>query len=171
MKRSLVEHCHSMLEKHKMEETAQLTAGGCRETEEVDRSSDLPLSPPFSSAPSLSLSPLSPTLRSHSVNNPLPMRPIFSAFRRSAASSWTQAPLTQTPRLTPRLDSLCTRCRRQQIRLQSSRQMADDPRWLSVVDAPAQVVRTGGKHGPGLIILGIPQVSCTKDRANNCSQL
>ncbi|RMJ22760.1 COX1 assembly protein [Aspergillus sp. HF37] len=88
------------------------------------------------------------------------MRPILSAVRRSAASSWAQARLTQTPRFTPRLDPLCTRCRRQQTRFQSSRQMADDPRWISVVDAPAQVVRTGGNHGPGLIILAlIPIIS------------
>ena len=37
-------------------------------------------------------------------------------------------------------------------------QMGDDPRWLSVVDHPAQIVRTGRKHGPGLIILGMPFV-------------
>jgi surfeit locus 1 family protein len=52
------------------------------------------------------------------------------------------------------LDSICARCRRQQIRFSSNRQLADDPRWLSVVDHPAQIVRTGRKHGPGLIILG-----------------
>jgi surfeit locus 1 family protein len=55
-----------------------------------------------------------------------------------------------------KLDSICARCRTQQIRFQSQfNQMADDPRWLSVVDHPAQIVRTGRKHGPGLIILGM----------------
>lgn len=33
--------------------------------------------------------------------------------------------------------------------------MGDDQRWLSVVDHPAQIVRAGRKHGPGLIILGM----------------
>ncbi|KAL1998606.1 hypothetical protein VTN02DRAFT_5910 [Thermoascus thermophilus] len=33
--------------------------------------------------------------------------------------------------------------------------MADDPRWISVVDHPSQIVRTGQKHGPGLIILAL----------------
>ena len=33
--------------------------------------------------------------------------------------------------------------------------MADDPNWVSVVDQPARIVRTGRKHGPGLIILGM----------------
>lgn len=80
------------------------------------------------------------------------MRPILTAFQRSAASSWRGI---RTPRLASKLDPLCIRCRRQQTRFQSSRQLADDPRWISVVDNPAQIVRTGGKHGPGLIILGI----------------
>lgn len=33
--------------------------------------------------------------------------------------------------------------------------MADDPRWVSMVDQPPQIVRVGQKHGPGLIILGM----------------
>ncbi|OJJ84202.1 cytochrome oxidase assembly protein SHY1 [Aspergillus glaucus CBS 516.65] len=38
--------------------------------------------------------------------------------------------------------------------------MGDEQRWLSVVDHPAQVVRVGRKHGPGLIILAlIPIIS------------
>jgi surfeit locus 1 family protein len=53
-----------------------------------------------------------------------------------------------------KLDSICARCRRQQIRFYNNNQVGDDARWLSVVDHPAQIVRTGRKHGPGLIILG-----------------
>jgi hypothetical protein len=41
-----------------------------------------------------------------------------------------------------------------QVRFFNGQQMGDDQRWLSVVDHPAQIVRTGRKHGPGLIILG-----------------
>lgn len=38
--------------------------------------------------------------------------------------------------------------------------MADDPRWVSMVDQPPQIVRVGQKHGPGLIILAlIPIIS------------
>ncbi|KAL1995494.1 hypothetical protein VTN49DRAFT_1681 [Thermomyces lanuginosus] len=60
-------------------------------------------------------------------------------------------------------NSICARCRRQQLlqtqfqqlRFNSNRQLADDPRWISVVDHPAKIVRTGRKHGPGLIILAL----------------
>ncbi|KAB8207405.1 cytochrome oxidase [Aspergillus parasiticus] len=89
------------------------------------------------------------------------MRSIFSVLQRTAATSW-QPPIAASirgPRMAFKLDSICARCRRQQIRLYS-KQLADDPRWLSVVDHPAQIVRTGRKHGPGLIILAlIPIIS------------
>ncbi|EEH23544.2 hypothetical protein PABG_05755 [Paracoccidioides brasiliensis Pb03] len=50
--------------------------------------------------------------------------------------------------------SICSRCwRKQQVRF--AHQPADDPNWMSVVDNPAKLVRTGGRHGPGLIILAI----------------
>jgi hypothetical protein len=48
-------------------------------------------------------------------------------------------------------------------------QMGDDPRWLSVVDHPAQIVRTGRKHGPGLIILGMLFVVAFARRLNKMS--
>jgi len=67
---------------------------------------------------------------------------------------------------------LCLRCRRQQLRLSSNRQLADDARWVSVVDNPPQIVRTGKKHGPGLIILGIGlTVPAPTPRKWNCHLL
>lgn len=84
------------------------------------------------------------------------MRSVLSALNRTAATAWAQPPTTAAmrgPRAAFKFDSICARCRRQQVR--SYQNMADDPRWLSVVDNPARIVRTGRKHGPGLIILGM----------------
>jgi len=38
------------------------------------------------------------------------------------------------------------------------RQLADDPSFRSILDNPPELVRTGQRHGPGLIILGTAQV-------------
>lgn len=103
------------------------------------------------------------------------MRPIFSVLQRTAPRAW-QHPISssaRSPRSTWKLDSICARCRRQQmqVRFFNGQQMGDDPRWISVVDQPAQIVRTGRKHGPGLIILGILNLTlqndCLRDRITN----
>lgn len=82
------------------------------------------------------------------------MRSLFSVLQRTA-TAWQppSASALRGPRAAFKLDSICARCRRQQVRFNSS-QPGDDARWLSVVDNPSQIVRTGNKHGPGLIILG-----------------
>ncbi|CEL07788.1 Putative Mitochondrial protein Surfeit 1/SURF1/SHY1 [Aspergillus calidoustus] len=92
------------------------------------------------------------------------MRPIFSVLQRAAAPRAWQHTISsaRSPRTAFKLDSICTRCRRQQmqVRFFNGQQVGDDQRWLSVVDHPAQIVRTGRKHGPGLIILAlIPIIS------------
>ncbi|RAH75524.1 cytochrome oxidase assembly protein SHY1 [Aspergillus aculeatinus CBS 121060] len=109
------------------------------------------------------------------------MRSLISALYRNAASlrpasrtatttastsSSSSSSLRRTPRTNaiffqPKpLNSICTRCRIQQQTRSYSNQLADDPAWLSVVDNPAKIVRTGNKHGPGLIILAlIPIIS------------
>ncbi|OJJ43423.1 hypothetical protein ASPZODRAFT_74468 [Penicilliopsis zonata CBS 506.65] len=90
------------------------------------------------------------------------MRPILSLFRHTATKASWQLPARNIRNNESSLnfDSICARCRRQQTRFYSYKQPADDPRWLSVVDHPAQIVRTGQKHGPGLIILAlIPIIS------------
>ncbi|EEP75626.1 conserved hypothetical protein [Uncinocarpus reesii 1704] len=54
------------------------------------------------------------------------------------------------------LSNACSRCwrqQRQQARLAHT--PADDPNWISVADNPSKPVRTGQKHGPGLIILAL----------------
>lgn len=38
---------------------------------------------------------------------------------------------------------------------QQQQQPADDPNWTSVIDNPPELVRSGRRHGPGLIILAI----------------
>lgn len=83
-----------------------------------------------------------------------PLRPASSILRTALNRTGTAA----GP------DSLCTRCLRRtnnttQLRFYNNNQFNDDQRWLSVVDAPSQVVRTGRKHGPGLILLGAPYPS------------
>ncbi|KAL5337568.1 SURF1 family-domain-containing protein [Aspergillus crustosus] len=92
------------------------------------------------------------------------MQSIFSALRRTAPRAWQHAIAspTRNPRTTLKTDSACARCRRQQMQIRSynGQQMGDDARWLSVVDHPAKLVRTGRRHGPGLIILAlIPIIS------------
>lgn len=76
-----------------------------------------------------------------------------SVSRTSGRTLW-KSPFRSNPSI---FDSVCVRCRRQQIRFNSGgRQLADDPRWVSVIDNPAKIVRTGRKHGgPGLILLGM----------------
>lgn len=88
--------------------------------------------------------------------NQLTMRSIFSVLNRTATTAWQSPTRTlRSPPIALKMDSICARCRQHQIRFSSNKQLADDPRWISVVDHPAQVVRAGRKHGPGLIILGI----------------
>ncbi|PGH26710.1 hypothetical protein AJ80_01656 [Polytolypa hystricis UAMH7299] len=93
------------------------------------------------------------------------MRSSLSPLQRFAATLSTTSSLTSR-RLVPRTssssplnaDSICLRCRRQQQHQQQVRFQhapADDPKWISVVDNPAILVRTGRKHGPGLIILAL----------------
>ncbi|RDW63838.1 hypothetical protein BP5796_10340 [Coleophoma crateriformis] len=52
----------------------------------------------------------------------------------------------------------CPACRHISASARRSRpapQPADDPNFMSIVDNPATLVRTGRKHGPGLIILAL----------------
>ncbi|PWY79433.1 COX1 assembly protein Shy1 [Aspergillus sclerotioniger CBS 115572] len=90
------------------------------------------------------------------------MRSLLSVLNRTATTTPAWRPASSILRTSRLSDSLCTRCllRRQQLRFYNNNQFSDDQRWLSVVDHPSQVVRTGRKHGPGLIILAlIPIIS------------
>lgn len=89
--------------------------------------------------------------------------PFSGLYRAASAFSRSSRLLRNTPRSSPIPDSVCAKCRRQQIRFNSGRQLADDPQWVSPIDQPAQIVRVGKRHGPGLIILGthlakLPQI-------------
>ncbi|BDD63338.1 hypothetical protein MAP00_008240 [Monascus purpureus] len=92
------------------------------------------------------------------------MRPILSVlFRTAPAARFAPTRTVRNHRIPWRLnlkslDSTCAGCCTQQRR--AYQQMADDPRWVSMVDQPPQIVRVGQKHGPGLIILAlIPLIS------------
>ncbi|PYH98742.1 cytochrome oxidase [Aspergillus ellipticus CBS 707.79] len=107
------------------------------------------------------------------------MRSLISLLQRtsSASSASTSASTLRRLRSSPfllnnttttttatrsNLNSVCARCRRQQIRFYNgnNNQFTEGQQWLSVVDNPAKIVRTGRKHGPGLIILAlIPIIS------------
>ncbi|KAI1939403.1 surf-like protein [Ophidiomyces ophidiicola] len=69
----------------------------------------------------------------------------FNRLRRLASPSFARP---------PNICSGCWRQRRQQLRF-AHNNPADDPNWISVADAPSKLVRTGQKHGPGLIILAL----------------
>lgn len=84
------------------------------------------------------------------------MQSLNSILRRTASVSWrASARMVPRPGVSPNYNPMHLRCRQPQIRRSSGpRQLADDPRWLSVVDNPAKIVRVGRKHGAGLIVLG-----------------
>lgn len=63
-----------------------------------------------------------------------------------ALPKWPQHSTRTTPPLPPRRPFSTTPRR--------PRQAADDPNFTSIVDNPPELVRTGRRHGPGLIILG-----------------
>ncbi|KAK2758054.1 surf-like protein [Arachnomyces sp. PD_36] len=77
------------------------------------------------------------------------MNPLNSTLHRAATTfSRFSARRTWKPQ------SICRRCQKQQ-QIRFSHTPADDPNWISVADHPAKLVRTGQKHGPGLIILAL----------------
>ncbi|KAJ9210699.1 hypothetical protein DTO166G4_7659 [Paecilomyces variotii] len=85
-------------------------------------------------------------------------------MRRAASASWrASSRIVPRPGLSPshyNTQPMHLRSRQPQIRQSSGpRQLADDPRWISVVDNPSRIVRTGRKHGPGLIILALIPVT------------
>lgn len=94
-----------------------------------------------------------------------------ASFSTTTRPSWTRNRSTS---------SICSRCWHQQYqpRLQPrhqhqqrrfAQQLADDPHWVSEIDHPAKLVRTGNRnHGPGLIVLGsfacfLSPPTCIKD--------
>ncbi|KAK3906593.1 cytochrome oxidase assembly protein shy1 [Staphylotrichum tortipilum] len=76
--------------------------------------------------------------------------PTFRAPISRAVAQWPQ-PGSSITRSLPRRPISSTPRR--------PRQAADDPSFTSIVDNPPELVRTGRKHGPGLIILAIIPVT------------
>ena len=64
---------------------------------------------------------------------------------------------------------ICSRCLRQQRRYAQT--AVDDPNFTSIVDHPAKLVRTGRKHGYGIIILGINSPSDVHSNPSHFSTL
>ncbi|EED13913.1 COX1 assembly protein Shy1, putative [Talaromyces stipitatus ATCC 10500] len=102
------------------------------------------------------------------------MRPLFSSLSRATAysSKSLQRGAQQQSQNSSIFDSVCLRCRRQQLQFLQFRQRqqrhfntgngrhlyqqpADDPQWVSPIDRPSQIVRVGRRHGPGLILLAL----------------
>ncbi|KAK2743404.1 surf-like protein [Myotisia sp. PD_48] len=68
-------------------------------------------------------------------------------LRLKSIAGWERRPFPS------RFQGTCLRCWKRQVR--SAHTPAEDPSWSSIADNPAKLVRTGGKHGPGLIILAL----------------
>ncbi|KAK2783263.1 surf-like protein [Onygenales sp. PD_12] len=82
------------------------------------------------------------------------MKSSLSALQKFAAAPFAPSSLRTIAPRRIKADSICARCwRKQQVRF--AHNPADDPSWMSVVDNPATLVKTGNKHGPGLIILAL----------------
>lgn len=101
------------------------------------------------------------------------MRPLFSSLARATAfpKAALQKGIQQQHQTLSIFDSVCLRCRRQQLQFRPQQQRnfssgsrrlyqqpADDPQWVSPIDRPSQIVRVGRRHGPGLILLGISRL-------------
>ncbi|KAL9639100.1 MAG: hypothetical protein Q9164_001131 [Protoblastenia rupestris] len=57
------------------------------------------------------------------------------------------------------------------VRRRFAHNSADDPMFASIVDNPPQLVKTGQKHGPGLIVLCNLSSICLLDKANRLEVL
>lgn len=99
------------------------------------------------------------------------MRSLLTSLSRATTLSTKsfQKGLHQQQQNLSIFDSVCLRCRRQQLQFLQRQQRnfnvgsrrlhqqpADDPQWISPIDRPSQIVRVGRRHGPGLILLGKP---------------
>ncbi|KAL2261599.1 hypothetical protein VTK26DRAFT_3808 [Humicola hyalothermophila] len=86
------------------------------------------------------------------------------AFHTLLRSLQTQKrPIRTTLNKWPKPSSSTTRCSPRRpvsnTPRRPSRQAADDPNFTSIVDNPPELVRTGRKHGPGLIILALMPIT------------
>ncbi|KIN07672.1 hypothetical protein OIDMADRAFT_37093 [Oidiodendron maius Zn] len=79
-------------------------------------------------------------------------RAILSHLRSPGA---TRPLVQQWRRLRNPPISRCPACRHLSQSARRARQAADDPDFLSIVDHPPNLVRTGKRHGAGLIILAL----------------
>lgn len=84
-------------------------------------------------------------------NSVFTMKPLTSATLQASSILLKQAVVRPLPRT---IYQKCPGCR--QISKSSLRfkQAGDDPNFVSIADNPAVLVRTGRRHGPGLILLG-----------------
>lgn len=72
---------------------------------------------------------------------------VSQALRIASRATWR--------RPQPSLFQRCPECRHISRTAIQRRQPAEDPNFLSILDNPPNIIRSGGKkHGPGLIVLG-----------------
>jgi len=86
----------------------------------------------------------------------------LSAFRSSRSGS---------PRILRSFarGTLCPKCG-QSIQRRFAHIPAEDPNFFSIVDNPPNIVKSGRRHGPGLIILGTPHLLISKKHLANLPQ-
>ena len=86
----------------------------------------------------------------------------LSAFRSSRSGS---------PRILRSFarGALCPKCG-QSIQRRFAHIPAEDPNFFSIVDNPPNIVKSGRRHGPGLIILGTPHLLISKKHLANLPQ-
>ncbi|KAI5305047.1 autophagy protein 13 [Ascosphaera pollenicola] len=85
------------------------------------------------------------------------MKSSISSFSRTASSFFRASPtLRQTVHIQNKTSSsIFAQCLRRSQQRRGVKQLADDPNWSSPVDNPPQLIRTGQRHGYGIIFLGI----------------
>ncbi|KAK3363591.1 SURF1 family-domain-containing protein [Lasiosphaeria hispida] len=81
---------------------------------------------------------------------PAATRRVTASIGRNAAQKWAAAPRQQPSTAARRPISTSPR---------RPKQAADEPGFTSIVDNPPELVRTGRRHGPGLIVLAIIPVA------------
>lgn len=93
---------------------------------------------------------------SAAIQQPQPKKPpitmsagystVSQALRVASRAAWRQPQRSLFQR--------CPECRHISRTAIRRRQAADDPNFLSILDNPPNIVRSGKRHGPGLIVLG-----------------
>ncbi|KAH7333452.1 COX1 assembly protein-like protein Shy1 [Rhexocercosporidium sp. MPI-PUGE-AT-0058] len=86
-------------------------------------------------------------------NEHIKMKASSSFLRQSRGLKSSSSNITRT--LRPAIFQRCPACRHISSTPRAKAQPADNPDFMSIVDNPPNLVRSGKRHGPGLIILAL----------------